>query len=367
MCEKSSTEIPKKSEESQRSQKSESNNDSSKTHHPHLQNFIHEVVEATNPSLRHLASHSSLGSQLSRIPSHAASISSQPTTIKRHFRPLSTNFEEQRHPGKPTLSITRSTKQWNPETTEGRETGSLNSYPSLRQRHESMGSVANGSDAVTLFSDPRSSLISAKAAKYKEIETSQSIAKMGNSKGIKNGGLSESEGKGKEGGGSGEGEDEVVYPGPLKLFILVAGIALSVFLISLDRTIITTVSVTFHVQEINLLTFDQAIPFIENEFNSYDDVGWYGSSYLLTASAFQPLYGRIYMLFNMKWSYLTSLFMFEVGSLVCGIAPNSVTLIVGRALAGLGSAGILTGSFVVVSHTVPLNQRPVLTAVVGLM
>jgi MFS family permease len=42
-------------------------------------------------------------------------------------------------------------------------------------------------------------------------------------------------------------------------------------------------------------------------------------------------------------------------------------LIVGRAIAGLGSAGILTGSFVVVSHAVPLKQRPVLTALVGLM
>lgn len=73
------------------------------------------------------------------------------------------------------------------------------------------------------------------------------------------------------------------------------------------------------------------------------------------------------MLFNMKWSYLTSLFMFELGSLICGLAPNSIALIIGRAIAGLGSAGILTGSFVVVSHAVPLQQRPVLTAVVGLM
>ena len=73
------------------------------------------------------------------------------------------------------------------------------------------------------------------------------------------------------------------------------------------------------------------------------------------------------MLFNMKWSYLASITMFEIGSLICGIAPNSVTLIVGRALAGLGSAGILTGSFVVVAHAVPLAKRPLFTAVVGLM
>jgi MFS family permease len=73
------------------------------------------------------------------------------------------------------------------------------------------------------------------------------------------------------------------------------------------------------------------------------------------------------MLFDIKWSYLLSLSMFELGSLICGVAPNSVALIIGRAIAGLGSAGLLTGSFVVVSHTVPLAKRPLMTAVVGLM
>lgn len=42
--------------------------------------------------------------------------------------------------------------------------------------------------------------------------------------------------------GTGEEVDETKYPRSLALFILITGIALSVFLISLDRTIITTVS-----------------------------------------------------------------------------------------------------------------------------
>lgn len=75
----------------------------------------------------------------------------------------------------------------------------------------------------------------------------------------------------------------------------------------------------------------------------------------------------MFMLFNMKWSYLTSLGLFELGSLICAISPNSMALIIGRAIQGLGSAGILTGSFVVVSHAVPLHKRPIFTAVVGLM
>lgn len=73
------------------------------------------------------------------------------------------------------------------------------------------------------------------------------------------------------------------------------------------------------------------------------------------------------MLFSVKKAYLVGLFLFEFGSLLCGVAPNSMTLIIGRAIAGFGCAGVLTGSFVVVSAAIPLHLRPIFMAVVGLM
>ncbi|KAI1392888.1 MFS general substrate transporter [Hypoxylon trugodes] len=136
----------------------------------------------------------------------------------------------------------------------------------------------------------------------------------------------------------------------IPLILLTIGLSLVVFLISIDRTIITT-----------------AIPFITSEFQSTADIGWYGSSYLLTACAFQPVFGRVFTLFNAKWSYLLSMLIFEVGSIISGFAPTSASLIIGRAIAGFGSAGILTGSFVIVATAVPLTVRPIYTAVVGLM
>ena len=71
------------------------------------------------------------------------------------------------------------------------------------------------------------------------------------------------------------------------------------------------------------------------------------------------------MLFNVKWVLLSALFIFEVGSLVCAVAPSSTALIVGRAVAGLGSAGIFTGAFVVVAHTVVLEKRPAYLGIIG--
>ncbi|KAK1988608.1 major facilitator superfamily transporter [Colletotrichum cereale] len=143
-------------------------------------------------------------------------------------------------------------------------------------------------------------------------------------------------------------EEERVEGWPLALLLL--GICLAVFLISVDRTILTT-----------------AIPYITSEFRSTAEIGWYGSAYLLTACAFQPVFGRVFMLFSVKWSYMLAMLMFLAGSLICGLAPDSVTLIVGRAVAGFGSAGILTGSFVVVATAVPLRLHPIYTAIVGLM
>lgn len=73
------------------------------------------------------------------------------------------------------------------------------------------------------------------------------------------------------------------------------------------------------------------------------------------------------MMFSVKKSYLVALFFFEIGSLLCGVARDSRTLIVGRAIAGFGSAGITSGSFVVVAAAIPLRTRPIFMAVIGLM
>jgi len=60
-------------------------------------------------------------------------------------------------------------------------------------------------------------------------------------------------------------------------------------------------------------------------------------------SSFQLIYGKFYTFFSIKWVFLVAVALFEVGSLICAVSPNSPTLIVGRAISGLGSAGINAG------------------------
>ncbi|GMF79242.1 unnamed protein product [Aspergillus oryzae] len=145
-------------------------------------------------------------------------------------------------------------------------------------------------------------------------------------------------------------EEEEEYPSSWKLGLITIALALAIFCLALDNTIIST-----------------AIPKITDQFKSLEDVGWYGSAYLLTTCALCLTFGKLYTFYSTKWVYLTALFVFELGSLICGIAPNSLTLIVGRAIAGLGAAGLFSGALIIIAQTVPLNRRPIFAAMMGSM
>lgn len=138
--------------------------------------------------------------------------------------------------------------------------------------------------------------------------------------------------------------DSYEYPTGFTLAIMMIGLCLSVLLVAIDNTIIVT-----------------AIPTITDQFDSLNDIGWYASAYLLTTCALQLLYGKLYTIFSIKFVFLTAISIFEVGSLICGAAQNSMTLIVGRAVAGVGAAGIFSGALIIIAHNVPLEKRPIYT------
>ncbi|KAI0840307.1 putative MFS aflatoxin efflux pump [Hypoxylon sp. FL0890] len=143
-------------------------------------------------------------------------------------------------------------------------------------------------------------------------------------------------------------EDHIEYPTGVKLALVILSVFVSMFLVALDRLIIST-----------------AIPAITDEFHSLPDVGWYGSAYLLTTCAFQLLFGKVYTFFPVRTTYLATIFLFEAGSAICGAAPNSLAFILGRAIQGVGSAGIFGGSIVSIVYSVPLHKRPLYMGLFG--
>lgn len=79
---------------------------------------------------------------------------------------------------------------------------------------------------------------------------------------------------------------------------------------------------------------------------------------MLTTSCFQLLWGKFYTFYSPKYVFLTLVGLFEIGSAICGAATSSRMFIFGRAIAGMGSAGILSGAIVLMVSAVPLAKRP---------
>lgn len=179
-------------------------------------------------------------------------------------------------------------------------------------------------------------------------------------------------------------EDKRTYVTGWKLFSLMFALITSVFVVLLDMIIIVT-----------------AIPKITSAFESLPDIGWYGAAYNLAryvllslvnlmadkknldtdscvSSAFQPLAGKFYTYFQTKVSscqtrqnyspllttlqrtFLAYLLVFEVGSLVCALATSSSMFIAGRIVAGIGSSGLQSGAFSIISDAAPLAKQPFL-------
>lgn len=102
------------------------------------------------------------------------------------------------------------------------------------------------------------------------------------------------------------------------------------------------------------------------EFHSVDEVGWYGSAFFMTLAAFQAVFGKAYKFFPLKFVFLVSIVVFEIGSLVAALAPSSVAVIVSRAIQGAGGAGITGGCYIIAAFITPPTNMPKIVGLLGM-
>ncbi|KAI9154968.1 putative efflux pump gsfJ [Paramyrothecium foliicola] len=145
-----------------------------------------------------------------------------------------------------------------------------------------------------------------------------------------------------------QSESKISYPTGLKLWVILLALISSIFLIALDMTIVAT-----------------AIPAMTDEFGGLRDVAWYAAAFFMTTGGFQSTWGKIYKYFPLKAGYLTSVVIFQAGSLLCAAAPTSTAFIIGRALAGVGAAGVSSGSYTIVAFIADAKRRPAYTGILS--
>ncbi|KAI6339065.1 MFS sugar transporter [Pyricularia oryzae] len=100
-----------------------------------------------------------------------------------------------------------------------------------------------------------------------------------------------------------------------------------------------------------------ALPAVSRAVNAESDYVWIINVYFLTSAAFQPLYGQLADIWGRRWPMLSAVTIFAAGSAICGAANNSGTLIGGRAIQGLGAAGINTLVELILCDLLPLRER----------
>lgn len=118
------------------------------------------------------------------------------------------------------------------------------------------------------------------------------------------------------------------------------GILLSMFLAAIDQTIVAT-----------------AMPTIGRALGDFENLPWVVTTYLLSSTAVTPLYGKISDITGRRVTLLVAIGIFILGSILCALAPTMLTLILARALQGLGGGGLISLSQTIIADIVSPKER----------
>jgi MFS family permease len=124
------------------------------------------------------------------------------------------------------------------------------------------------------------------------------------------------------------------------LRLVVIGVLLPLFIGSIDQTILAS-----------------ALPTIGRDFGDVHNLPWLITIYLLASTAGMPLYGKLADIHGRAFTLRIAIIAHMAGSLVCALAPNMIGLILGRALQGIGGAGLSGISVVVLGDVAAPKER----------
>ncbi len=121
---------------------------------------------------------------------------------------------------------------------------------------------------------------------------------------------------------------------------VIAGIMLSLFLASMESTVVAT-----------------AMPTIVGQLGGLEHYAWVFSAFMLTSTTFVPLYGKLSDIYGRRNLYVIAMTIFLIGSALCGMSNTMTQLIWARALQGLGAGGVIPLAFILIGEMFSLEQR----------
>ncbi|PUB21522.1 EmrB/QacA subfamily drug resistance transporter [Promicromonospora sp. AC04] len=119
-----------------------------------------------------------------------------------------------------------------------------------------------------------------------------------------------------------------------------AGLLVAMLLSSLDQTIFST-----------------ALPTIVGELGGVNHMLWVTTAYLVASTIMMPIYGKLGDLMGRKSLFIAALVIFLVGSVVGGLTQDMTTLIVARAIQGIGGGGLMILAQAIIADVAPVRER----------
>jgi len=121
---------------------------------------------------------------------------------------------------------------------------------------------------------------------------------------------------------------------------ILVSLMLATSLVALDSTIIATAVLT-----------------ITKSLGGFAQFPWLFSIYLLAQAVTVPVYGKLADTFGRKPVMLFGIAVFALGSLLCGLATSMVTLIIFRAVQGVGAGAVQPMSMTIAGDIYTLEER----------
>ena len=125
-----------------------------------------------------------------------------------------------------------------------------------------------------------------------------------------------------------------------RIILVTIGIMLSLFLASMESTVVAT-----------------AMPTIVGQLGGLEHYSWVFSAFMLASTTTVPLYGKLSDLYGRRNIYLAAMTLFLIGSILCGQAQSMTQLIFARSMQGIGAGGIAPLAFILIGEMFTLEQR----------
>src|SRR5574339_639221 len=125
-----------------------------------------------------------------------------------------------------------------------------------------------------------------------------------------------------------------------RIVLVTAGIMLSLFLASMESTVVAT-----------------AMPTIVGQLGGLEHYSWVFSAYMLASTTTVPLYGKLSDLYGRRKLYVFAMGLFLAGSILCGLSNRMTQLIFARALQGIGAGGLMPLAFILIGEMFTLEER----------